>query len=117
MNQDVGVQIKIQAAAVLARLDDSAAIPTLGRALEKNPLPEVRNACAQALGRMSGDGAIDALYNAASLESDVMVRIELVHALASKGRRALASLARIAESDKDAKIRELAKSYCAVLKK
>jgi hypothetical protein len=80
--------LKIQVAGTLARLVDTAAVPSLSAALRTDDAPEVRRACAQALGRIPGADAVRALKAAAPDEPEVTVRAEIGHALAAQGHPA-----------------------------
>src|SRR5204862_8175418 len=101
--------VRLLAAGTLARLNDPVAVTQLGAALRGDTAPEVRRACAQALGRFGGHGVVQALREAAPLEPDVIVRSEVVKALLAQGSAARAALAEISRSDPDATIRELAR--------
>jgi hypothetical protein len=108
LNTDAAPTVRLIAAGTLARLADPEAVVPLGKALRADPALEVRRACAQALGRIGGAGALRALADVASREPDQTVRAELVHALAAQGYLARDALAQIARSDEDAGVRSLA---------
>lgn len=108
-NPGASANARLHAAGTLARLGDPAAIPALGAALQSDAAPEVRRASAQALGRIGGAGSVQVFTEAVSDEADVIVCAEIVHALAAQGSAARAALARIARSDPDATIRDLAR--------
>lgn len=76
--------VRLHAAGTLARLADPAAVTPLGGALRADAAPEVRRACAQALGRIGGAGAVQALSQAAPDEPDEIVRAEIAQALAGQ---------------------------------
>ncbi len=99
---------RLLAAGTLARFADPSSAGALGKALRQDGAPEVRRACAQALGRISGGRAVQALTQAAAAEPDAMVRLEIVRALASQGDIVRAVLARIAQDDHDPAVRKLA---------
>lgn len=114
---DAGVSsnTRLQALGTLARLADPAAVTALGAMLRADAMPEVRRASAQALGRIGGGAAVQALIQAASDEPNVIVRAEIVHALVAQGSVARPALARIARDDPDATVREVASSPLAKL--
>ncbi|MCB9267674.1 MAG: HEAT repeat domain-containing protein [Lewinellaceae bacterium] len=107
-----GADLKIMTAGTLASFADQEAIAPLGEALQKDSAPEVRRACAQALGRFHSTEALEALAKSMPDEPDTAVRIEIVHALAAQGAPAGGTLRRIALSDPDERVRSLARSYC-----
>jgi hypothetical protein len=115
-NADVTADTRLRAAGALARLADPVAITALGAALCSDADPEVRRASAQALGRIGGPGALQMLTQAAPNEPSVMVRAEIVHALAAQGAAAYAVLVRIAGSDPDATIVDLARINIDVIR-
>jgi hypothetical protein len=103
------VNIRILAAGTLARLADPEAVMPLGAALRADTTAEVRRACAQALCRIPSAGSLQALAEASWEEPDVIVRAEIVHALAMQGSKARDAMARIARDDTDAGVRDLAR--------
>ncbi len=67
----------------LGNLGDPAAIPALGRSLERNPYPLVRGHAAWALGRFQSEEARQALLTARRCEADQSVLEEIELALAA----------------------------------
>jgi hypothetical protein len=115
-NTGASPNVRLLTAGTLARLADPAAVMPLGAALRADTAPEVRRACAQALGRIPGAGAVQALTEAAPDEPDVIVRAEIVHALAAQGGPARAAVARIARGDADPGVRDLARHSLDAIK-
>ena len=109
-NASASSNVRLLAAETLGRLADFGAATALAAALRGDPAPEVRRAAARSLGGIGGESAVAALSGAAAQESDVTVRAEIVHALAGKGSDAREALQRIAESDPDAGVRNLARA-------
>ncbi len=107
--EDTSPSIRVLAAGTLARLADRAAVTSLSAALRMDDAPEVRSACALALGRIDGSEVVQVLMAAATEEPDQIVRLEIVHALEAQGKAAFAALARIARNDPDAAVRKLAR--------
>ncbi|WP_433727395.1 HEAT repeat domain-containing protein [Actinoplanes sp. CA-051413] len=101
--------LRLIAAGTLARIADPAVVVPLRAALRTDPAAEVRRGSAQAIGRIGGAEAISALAEAASREPDMLVRMEIVHALRAQGAGARAVLAGIADGDPDAAVRQLAR--------
>jgi len=101
--------IKVLATAALANCADATAAAALGVALRENPLAPVRRACAQALGRLGGAEAVSELAESVAHEPEVLVRAEIVNALAGQGGVAREALAVIAREDPDDELRALAR--------
>jgi hypothetical protein len=83
--EDANYKVRVQAALVLGRLGDSAAIPALTKALG-DANKTVRGIAAQALGQLGDPAAADALRGVLKQESDPFVRKETEKALASLER-------------------------------
>jgi hypothetical protein len=107
-NPTAAENIKVLAVAALANCANPAAVAALGAALRKHPLPSVRRACAQSLGRVGGAVAMRSLAAAAAQEPEVIVRAEIVNALTGFGGVAREALAVIARDDRDEELRALA---------
>jgi len=99
---------KVLAVAALAHCANPAAAAALGAALREHPLASVRRACAQALGRVGGATAMRELATSAAQEPEVVVRAEIINALAGQGGVAREALAVIARDDRDEDLRALA---------
>ncbi|MET0340069.1 MAG: HEAT repeat domain-containing protein [Polyangiales bacterium] len=107
-------ELRMQAARTLGSLAVPAAVPMLAAALRIDPASEVRRTAAQALATIGGAPALAALASAAG-QPDMLVRTEVVHALARLGRPALPVLRAIARDDPDAAVRALAAGYATAV--
>jgi hypothetical protein len=80
--EDTNYKVRVQAALVLGRLGDAAAVPALVKALD-DANKTVRAIAAQALGQLADQGAGDPLRALLKREGDPFVRAQTEKALAS----------------------------------
>jgi HEAT repeats len=92
--EDANYKVRVQAALVLGRLADSAAVPSLVKALT-DANKTVRAIAAQALGQLGDQGALDSLRELLKRESDPFVRSQTEKALASLAGGGAAKKAKI----------------------
>jgi hypothetical protein len=84
MLQDSSYKVRVQAALVLGKLGDPAAVEPLRRALS-DPNKMVRGMAAQSLGRLGNRDAVPALQALLKKEQDAFVRTQAEKALAALG--------------------------------
>jgi hypothetical protein len=82
--EDANYKVRVQAALVLGKLGDPAAVPSLVRALG-DANKTVRGIAAQALGQLGDGAAADPLHDLLRGESDPFVRTQAEKALAALG--------------------------------
>jgi hypothetical protein len=80
--EDTNYKVRVQAALVLGRLGDPAAVPALIKALG-DPNKTVRGIAAQALGQVGDGSGVDPLRDLLKREADPFVRTQTEKALAS----------------------------------
>jgi HEAT repeat protein len=72
---DPDAKVRENAASALWRFHDARGVPQLIRLLKGDPEPDTRAAAAQALGKLGGKSAVDALEDASHTEKDAFVKV------------------------------------------
>src|SRR5262245_24967154 len=94
LDDSTNYKVRVQAALVLGRLGDTAAVPALTKALADSN-KTVRAIAAQALGQIGDAGAAEALRTLLAREGDTFVRTQAEKALASLSTGAVNKRAKI----------------------